>query len=133
MSMSNRSILYRRSSPQASFNVAHSPVTEHTFLSLILSSFSLFAGNGIFIGKSSGRSTLSRFIDSIAGHLHNAMVRLVTSEAVIDFEKDMTRNQVGAVFCNPDSGKVELRTQFFRHGIAEQVRCFDGKVLQDGA
>lgn len=65
------------------------------------------------------------FFDSIAGHFHNAVVRLVTSEAVIDFEKHVTGNQVGTVFCNPDSGKVELRTQLFRHDIVEQVRYFD--------
>lgn len=72
-------------------------------------------------------------VNSIVAHLHNSIVWLVTSKAVIDFEKDMAGNQAGTVLCNPDSGKVELSPQIFRHGVAGQVDCFVGEVLQDGS
>src|SRR6266516_2045914 len=117
MSMSGRAILDKLGSMSG-------PPLPRT--APFLASVSLFA-------KSAGAGTGSMILDSVAGYLDNAIVRLVASQAVIDFEKDMARNQVGAVFGNPGSGQVELRPQFFGHGIVEQVGRFDGEVLQDGA
>ena len=83
--------------------------------------------------KNNGRCTSFVFLDSIFTHLHDAVVGLVSSKTVIDFEKDVARNQAGAVFGDPDSSKVELSTQVFGHDLVEEVSCFDCEVLQDRA
>jgi hypothetical protein len=76
------------------------------------------------------RCTSTMLLDSRLSQLHNAVVRFVTGEAVIDLEEYVAGDQAGTVLSDPHSSQVKFSTHVCRHGVIWKFPGFSREVLE---